>query len=294
METLNLEKFSPKKAELTTMADSYKTLSIKGVDDKVGYAAVDDARKELKTTRCQIEKDGKLLRAEAVTFQKAVISKEKELVGIIKPIEVELEQKQEVINEEKLKIKRRESLPQRIEKLEAIGVSVAEDFLLLMDDAQFFGFFNDENAKYLAEKEIKIKEEQEAREEKARLEKEAEERKMQIARDKIEADRKKVEDDKLDMERKEEQRVAIEKAKKEAIKQAKLDAELKAKQDKEREEKEESDRIKKEKAEQERLEKGKKYREFLAKHEYVDNENFYIQKLDTKIVLFKKVGEFNI
>jgi hypothetical protein len=292
METLNLEKFSPKKAELVAMAESYKALTINGVDDKEGYTAVDDARKELKKTRVQIEKDGKLLRSEAVAFQKAVIEKEKELVGIIEPIESDLVQKQTIIDEEKRKITRRLMLPARIAKLQTIGVSVTEDFLLLMDDAHFFSFFNDENAKYLAEKEKKMKEEQEEKEREMQEEKDLADKKLKEEMDKVNAERKKIEDEKIAMEREKQHQIEIEKAKKEAAENAKLEVEQKAKAEKEKAAKDESDRIAKEKVEKERLEKGKRYKAFLFKHEYVDDENFHLEKLEDKMVLYKKVGEF--
>ena len=89
MEKLDIEKFNPTKAEIVALAEKYKSLTIKGVDDKQGYALVDEARKELKKVRVKIAKDGKLLRSEAVDFQKAVIAKEKDRPGIPKLIFIE-------------------------------------------------------------------------------------------------------------------------------------------------------------------------------------------------------------
>jgi len=290
METLNIEKFSPKKAELVALADSYKALTINGVEDKEGYLAVDNARKELKTKRVQIQKDGKSLREEAVTFQRAVISKEKELIGIIEPIETELAEKQAVIEEEKQKIKRKESLPSRIAKLAEIEVVVTEDFLLLMDDAKFDSYLNERRAGYLEAKEAKMKELQEAAEKKAQ----EEQNKLNAEKKKIEDEKRKIEEEKLSIERDKQHQLDLEKARTEAAENAKKEAEEAAVKEKERLEKIEAEKLATEKAEKERLEKGKKYKAFLAQHEYVEGENFYLQKLDTKIVLFKKLGAFNI
>ena len=102
MESLNIEKFSPKKAELIALADKSKGLVINGVDDKIGYSLVHDTRMELKRARVEIAKTGKNLRADALSFQKAVIEKEKELIAIIEPVEKDLELKQEAIEKRKL------------------------------------------------------------------------------------------------------------------------------------------------------------------------------------------------
>ena len=51
MENINLDLFHPKKAELQKMADQYKNLDIKGLDDKEGYKLVHQAEMELKKAR---------------------------------------------------------------------------------------------------------------------------------------------------------------------------------------------------------------------------------------------------
>jgi len=58
-------------------------LKINGVDDKAGYELVKKARLDLKEKRVLITKTGKAMREQALSFQKAVISKEKELVAIV-------------------------------------------------------------------------------------------------------------------------------------------------------------------------------------------------------------------
>ena len=90
---MQLEKFNPTTAELKQKAEECSSLIIKGVDDKEGYQAVHKARMDLVRTRREINKTGKELRAEAIAFQKAVIDKEKELIGIISPVEDDLKAK---------------------------------------------------------------------------------------------------------------------------------------------------------------------------------------------------------
>ena len=95
---LNLEKFNPQKAELTALSNKYKNLKISDINDKVWYAAVDTARKELKKVRVQIQKQWKEMRDEANKFAKSVISVEKELVAIVEETEKELQEKQDYID----------------------------------------------------------------------------------------------------------------------------------------------------------------------------------------------------
>lgn len=93
---LNIEEFNPKKSELIELADSCKDLVIKDVDDINGYELVNTKRKELKNARVQITKIGKSLRDNAIKFQREVIAREKEFVGIVAPVEKKLE---DMINE---------------------------------------------------------------------------------------------------------------------------------------------------------------------------------------------------
>lgn len=280
---LNIEKFNPTKAELLILADKAKWLEIKGVDDKEGYQAVHKQRIELKNARVEITKIGKALRADALAFQKAVIEKEKELVGIIEPAELELEAKQNAIDEEKERNKRVALLPERHQKLADINIAVPDDVLLGMDDNQFQEYLNNKHAEFLAEQARKQQEEQ--------------------AR--IDAENKRIADEKRLEEAKKE---AAEKALQQAAKDAEL-AKLKAEQEKEAAVKAERERIEKEqkakeeaearkivqeKAEQESLEKEKKYQEFLKDNGYTEEtkQEFYIAKNGGVITLYKKVADY--
>lgn len=186
MNDLNIEKFNPGVAEITKLAEEFRALTIAGVDDKAGYKAVDEARKKLKATRVQIEKDGKALRADALEWQRKIIAKEKELIGLIEPVEIELSLKQKAINDEKEKIRRKGLMPERMARLQSIGVTISEETLLFMEDEKFAAYFNSKNAEFLAEKERKLK-----------AEKEEAERKQREEQEKIDAEKRKIEEEKV-------------------------------------------------------------------------------------------------
>lgn len=181
METnMNLEKFNPTKGELLALADQGRKLVINGIDDKEGYAAVHTHRMELKKARVTIAKTGKEAREEALAYQKKVIAYEKELIGIIEPIETELQEKQEAIDKEKARIERQVLLPSRIEKLKEIDIEMEPEALMDLDVEQFAEFYNKCRAEWIDKKEAALRAEQEKMEaEKAKL---AEDQRLEEAR----------------------------------------------------------------------------------------------------------------
>jgi len=269
---------------------------------------------KLKNTRVQITRQGKAMRVEALKFQKDVIAIEKEFIELIEPVERELEAKQKVIDEEKTKIRRKELLPERKEKLARIDIEVEDDFLLLMDDNRFDEFYNTKNAEHLEAKELKAKERQEERE-----------RAMRVEQDKMAERERKLEEEKRIEEAK---KKAEEEARAKAIKDtelAKLNAEKEAEEAKAKAEKEKADAIKAEQekakqekealiAEQKRKEEEKikaekeakqfeaeqiaeeKVQKFLKDNGWSEkNKNdFIIVNEPNKVVLFKKVGELEL
>ena len=208
--TLNIEQFSPKRAEITKLITKYKGLEIKGIDDIEGYEVVNNARKDLKKTRVHIQKTGKDMRAEALKIQRDVIKIEKDLVLMLEPTEKELAEKQRVVDEIKEMEKRRESLGDRQEKLVEIGVVVEDDFLLRMDSKEFAEYYNGKRAEHLENKEKELKEKQE----------------------KLDAENKKIADEKQQKE-----------AEEKAAKDAKEQAEKKASEEKEESRKESIDQL---------------------------------------------------
>ena len=79
----------------------YRDLTILGVEDKAGYKAVDEARKQTKTLRVLAGKICKAGREDAVAIQKAWIAKEKEVTGKISEVEDDLSGKLAAIDAEK-------------------------------------------------------------------------------------------------------------------------------------------------------------------------------------------------
>ncbi len=262
-----LIKFNPTKEDVVAMVAEYKELSIKGIDDKVGYQAVHEARMKFKNTRVEITKQGKKARDFYTQKSREISADEKALVALIEPMEKELESKQKSIDEEKIKIKRREVLPERIERLAKIGFEFPEDDLLSMNDVEFEGFFNLRNAEYI-----------EVKEEKKREELIAKELELQAKQDKIDEKERKIAEDKR-----------IEKAEKEAKEQAIKDEKARVEQE------EKLEKIRKQEA-QEELEKKVKYQRFLKDNGCTkeNKDNFFIKNESDKIILYKKVAEFKL
>lgn len=257
MEELNIEKFSPKKTELVSLANKYKDLTIKGVKDDIGYESVSIAIKELVGARTELQKAGKTLRGEALSYQKAVIEKEKELLSIVEPVELDLKGK---IKDMDLKIERearKEDLPKRKKELKEIELEMSDNEILSMDDNSFKEFLNEKKTEYLDAKEAKIKEEEEEKRVKDRKE----------------------EDDKLDKKRKELDKKERKLNRIKAEEEAEKEAERKAKE------------------KEEVLKKRKKYHNFLKRNGYTEEmkDQFKIINIDNvKFIIYKKLDEIII
>lgn len=296
MDNLNLEKFNPTRGELLALADEARKLSIAGIDDKTGYDLVHQKRMELKAARVKIAKTGKEAREDAVAYQKKVLAYEKELIGIIEPVEEELEAKQKAIDEAIEMEKRKAKLPERLKRLEEFGAPEywKEELILAMDDTDFEKWFNDRKSEFLEYKEKCIREQQ--------VEAAA---KLRIAQEKLDSERraleesKRIEDAKREAEKNAQEKALrdaeLAKVRAEEEKAAAVQAEKNRQAQKEKAKADaEAARVAKEKAEQEALEKKKKYQNFLEKYEYVEGTTFRIEKLGNKIVLYKKVGEMTV
>jgi hypothetical protein len=275
MMNLNIDQFNPPIAEIKAMAAKYQDLKISGPNDRAGYIIVDAARKDLARLRIKIEKDGKAIRAEARAFQKAVMDKEKELVGFIEPVELRLAAMQEEVDNEKERLRRAEELPKRKEHLENIGVTVEDNLLLDMDDAAFSAFFNTKHNEFLIAQAQELAKKQ--------IE---QERKDREARESVERERLKLEAERAAFE-KEKQRIASENAKKEAaIKQA--GASHLSEKDKT------PPVVKVAKTTGSISETEKKVQDFLKEHSFVFGESFYLLRTPTKVLLYKKIAELDL
>lgn len=199
METLDIQKFDPTVEELSKLAATARAVVVTDINDKAQLDAVSETRKQLKAARVRITKTGKELRDNAVKFQKAVIAKEKELVGIIEPeenrlieIEEEVERKQHV---ERMKL----LLPVRRKRIADIGYTAyvySDDELNAMDVAEFELAFigmqkvvNDEVAAKNAADRAELDKEKNRLEEEKRQQ-EREERARQEERERIEREAK--------------------------------------------------------------------------------------------------------
>ncbi len=305
-------KFNPTIEKLTKAVVESKKLIVTDFRDTKQIEEVKESRKELRSYEIVIEKDGLKFREEAKLYSQEVIRQEKELKKITSP-EIERLKAIEAESEALLiKDRRLKALPDKKERLEAIGddVKVEDDFLLEMEDLEFVAYLNQrvadkneadriaeenrakmERAKVQAEQDAQAKKlederaalrikEQEAQEriDKANAETE---RKNKEAQDKIDEANRKIEADKLELEHKKE------------LQEAEAKAKEKAEEDRKQKEKEEAEE---EKREAEKLAKKEKYIKFLKDNGYTfkNESEFHIEKLEDKIVLYKKVGEFNL
>lgn len=269
---LEIDNFNPTVAELHELAEKYKELTIDGLDDKDGYERVHKARMELVRTRLEITKTGKALRDDANKFAKAVIAKEKELVGLIEPVEKELKAKQDEIDEKRERARRFSLLPERMEKLLEIEEVVSTDELLGMSNDQFLSFYNERKEAWLFRKE------QELAEERLRVEQEA----------------NRIENEKREAEAAKKREAEIELVRKEAAKKAEQET-------KERLARQAREKVEQEAKEQASLERKKKYQSFLAEHGAIQWMNggaqgieFMIQKNGEEVRLYKFVGSIKI
>lgn len=198
----------------------YVGLKIKGIDDKAGFKIVEDARKHCKQIRVLATNICKSGREEAVKTQKDWIAKEKEIVASIEFTETYLESQSNAIKEEEKRIlfeaAQKAKLPLRQEKLASIGVEVADEDILKINDEQFIALFNDLHSKVLADKEAAMRKE----EKRIADEKEAETKRIQAEA--------KAEQEKLAAKEKEKQRLENEWLKKENEAKEKALAEAKA------------------------------------------------------------------
>ncbi len=314
---LSLEAIKPGIAELTQLADQYRGLTIKDVDDVAGYKAVHDARMALRAERVRIVKACKAMREKAVDFQKKVIAQEKEYIGIIEPVELALHAQEETVDLEKARIKRAELMPAREEKLKAVDAAYSYDLVLDMDDDAFDCFYNQAHAAHLARKEAEMKAEaerreaeakaarekeeaeararREAEEAEAKAKREAEEATLRAEREKLEAEKRAAAEEaakkeaalKADRDRLEAEKAAEDRRKAEEARAAEVERQKKEAADravKEAEElraKEEAERKAAEEAKRREEERTAKFQDFLKAHGYHEAEAmFHVERLE--------------
>lgn len=254
--TETIEIFKPGIAELRSVAERLRGITIKGVDDVEGYAAAKDAKKELAQWRIDITKSGTKFRAEALAYQREVIRQEKEHLEIITPVEDNLKAMIQAVDEAKAREERKVLIPSRKAMLAEIEVEMTDDELLALDEKEFEGVFNTKKMQYLEAREAKRREEENEKRHQEELEKA-----------KAEAAAKAIEEERLRVER---------------------EAQAKAAEEKRLED----DR----KAEEKKIARNKRYKEWLEKNGRTEENkgDFYIEREGTKFTLYKVVDEIVI
>lgn len=290
-EELNIEKFNPTVAELMEKVEATRKITAEDLTDKKQLDIVKRARIDLRNARTSIEKAGKELRADALKFQRAVIAKEDELIGIIKPEEERLKGIEEEAEHLALMKVRQAQLPERKERLMKLGIGdepVGDDFLLAMDSVQFETYYNEQVAikNERDRQEIQRKQDEEDKENaRIKAEQDAREEKLRAKEAKIAEDKRKLEEEARAQEREEKAR---------QDERTRLQNEENERKEREKLEKEEEAR--KAAEEKKKLERAKKYLKFLADNGYTkENANeFKVENIGSEVVLWKKIAVFKI
>lgn len=285
--TLNLDSFSPKKAELIALATELSPLGDITIIDKKTYDLVHTGHMQLADARINTEKQGKILREDSISFQRQVLERQKELLSEITPLEEVLKEKKKVYNDEQERIKQEEVdrkeqiLNDRIAQLSTYNVT--PNILTIRDISnELFSKLLDDAKQDFMESEI------------IRKKKEDDER---IEREKFLSDQKKFDDERRVFA--EEQRVARQEQETRDNKiqqQASLErARLQGMKD--ADEKTKRDALQEElraREDQARLEKKKKYQAFCELHGYHEGnkEGFRLIPEGNTIVLCRVLGTF--
>ena len=309
-----LKKMPYTEATIAKLKSEYMTLKTNGVDDKAAYEAVHAALMTMVKVRTSIELSRKALKADALTFGRAVDTEAERLTKLAKPTEQYLLEQRDIVDKEMDRIKAEKDaqeqarLQGRVAKLLSFGMSfdgniyrrgdiyLVAILLKSMSEEAFEVKLAEVEADYTAEQERKAEEERQGaiKAEEERAKKEIEE-KAEKER-KAEEDRLRAEKDKeLTVERERLEKIAKEQTEKAAeIKAAqdKIDAEKKSIEDQKRKEEEEKKRQEEiEKArleaasqaikdEQARVEREAKEKEEREKQEAIEAEEKKAQMSD--------------
>ena len=231
------------------MKAEFLPLTIDGISDIEGYERVDAARKFVKAEKVAVEKRRVEYKADILEAGRLIDSRAKEILTPLIEIETALKAKQDEIDGEKARIRfeaeQKAKIPARVAQLVEIGHTVSnEDYplfeaeLLKMNDIAFGELVNKLTAEKL---------------ERQRAEQERIEAEQRAERGRIDAELRKIEEDRLAAEREKKHQQDIEDAKRKAAEDARIQAEIDAKR-------KEDERIAAEaaqRAEQERIEAEK-------------------------------------
>lgn len=138
---LDLTRFNPTVVELHKLADESKKVTVTNLHNSTEVATVGKTRRKLVATRTNIQKIGKEIRGDAVAFQRAVLAKEKELIGIIAPEEARLKKIEADVKDSLERQDRKKKLPERKTKLANIRAELSDEALLNMSDDEFNDYY---------------------------------------------------------------------------------------------------------------------------------------------------------
>ncbi len=268
METI---KFDPNIAELQAIVAATSKVTYNDLSNDTQLALVHDTRISLRDARVRIEKTGKALRADALKYQKDVITREKELLAIIVPEEDRLADIEDKANKIKERAARMALLPMRREQL---GESdITDEFIIDLTNDEFIQFLVQRQAQKNEQDRLEIEAE------KARIADEA--RVAQIKKDAEIAERNRIEEAaKKDMqqridyaaEKKRDAEIAAQKLIDDAVIEA--DRVLREANDKILQEKAQKEAVEREeRIQKEKLKAGKKYQAWLAQIGWKEEEN---------------------
>ena len=142
-----LIKFDPTVEKLQAIVAETKGITANDLSDDAQLAVVRGTRLQLRDARITIEKQGKAMRTDALKYQKDVIARENELIGIIEPEEIRLKGIEEEATAIKERAARAALLPMRKEMLMKFDTVMPDDDILNMDNDAFMTFLNECQAK---------------------------------------------------------------------------------------------------------------------------------------------------
>lgn len=211
-----LEAFETRKAELTQLKEDAAGLTIESIDDTEAIKQVSTWRKKLKAARVEIEKEGKSMRDPLTRIGKSILEKQYELIDIISPTEKDLQDKEDWVKAENLKIEQEEQrkeearIQNRIDRLAKYGYTIDITLLKGIDDEKFEETVESARVEWqkeqdsIAEKELVAQKEREQAE-KDRLELKALREKQEEADRIIKEQQDKIERDRLEKEKRDKQ-----------------------------------------------------------------------------------------
>lgn len=121
----DIVKFAVTDEAIAGLRDACSALKIKGIDDKEGYVAVKEARTNVRSIRSQVEVKRKELKADALTYGRAIDGEAKRITALLLEIEGPLDESKGNIDDAKKAI-REEKARAAAEVLDARAHAMAQ------------------------------------------------------------------------------------------------------------------------------------------------------------------------